>query len=151
MDTKGLTSFQNAREIVESEAERNRKIRIPKRISSSEVLDVLHKVKRPTENKTEDCNSGTKEAHILLLSCFINNHYGFFGHQAKVTQKVRKSVNNIKIYFKQFFTFLKRTFAFIISLFRATYRSSSPDVFTKKVVLIQVSSIFTEEYPWSSL
>ena len=81
------------------------------------------------------------------FSCFSNNHYGFFDHQAKGTQKVRKSVNDIKMYFKQFFTFLERTFTFRISLFRATYRSSSPDAFTKKGVLLQVRSIFTEEYP----
>ena len=98
------------------------------------MLDVLHKVKRPTKNKT--CNSGTKDAHIHPLPCFINNHYGFwkitFGYQAKVTQKVRKSVYNIKTYFKQFFNFLERTSTFIIALFRAIYRSSYPDVFTKK-------------------
>ena len=72
---------------------------------------------------TKYCNSVTKDAHIHLLSCFINNHYGFrkltFGHQANVTQKVRKSVYNSKRYFKQFFTFLERTSTFIISLFRA--------------------------------
>ena len=80
------------------------------------------------------------------LSCFINNHFGFwkltFGHQVKVTQKVRKSV-----YFKQFFTFLERTSTFIISLIRAIYRSSYSDVFTQKSVLLQVRSIFPEEYP----
>ena len=72
------------------------------------MLDILHKVKRLTENKTYNCNSDTKDAHIHPLSCFLNNHYGFwkltFGHLAKVMQKVRKSVYNIKRYFKQFFT-----------------------------------------------
>ena len=46
--------------------------------------------------------------------------------------KVRKSAYNIKRHFKQFFTFLERTSTFIISLFRAIYRSSYPDVFTRK-------------------
>ena len=122
LNTKSLTLFQNARGIVESESKRNRKIRIPKGIRPSEMLHALYKVKRPTENKT--CNSGTKDAHIHPLSCFINNHYDFwkltFGHHAKVTQKVWKSVYNIKRYFKQFFTFLERTSTFIISQFRAT-------------------------------
>ena len=58
-----------------------------------------------------------------------------------------KSVYNIKRYFKQFFTFLERTSTFIISLFRAIYRSSYPDVFTRKCVLLQLRSIVTEEYP----
>ena len=75
------------------------------------------------------------------------NHYGFFSHQTKVTQKLRKSFTNIKMYFKQFFTFLERNSTFIISLFRAIYRGSSSDAFTKNGVLLQVRSIFTEEYP----
>ena len=83
------------------------------------MLDILHKVKWPTE-----CNSGTKDAHIHPLSCFINNHYGLkkltFGYQAKVTQKNRKSVYNIKMYFKQFFTFLERISTIIIYLERYT-------------------------------
>ena len=41
LNTKDLTSFRNA----------NRKIRIPKAIRSSEMLNVLHKVKGPTRNK----------------------------------------------------------------------------------------------------
>ena len=151
MNTKGLTPFRNVRVIVESKSERNRKICIPKGMRPSKIPDVLHKVKRPTENKTYDCNSGTKDEHIHPLSCFINNHDSFwklnFGHQAKVTQKVRKSAYNIKRYLKQFFTFLEKTSAFIISLLRAIYRSSYPDIFTKKGILLQVRSIITEEYP----
>ena len=65
----------------------------------------------------------------------------------KLRKKVRKSVNNVKKYFKQLFTFLETTSVFIISIFRVIYRSSSPDAFTKKDVLLQVRSIFTEEYP----
>ena len=80
------------------------------------MLDVLHKVKRPTKNET--CNSGTKDANIHPLSCFIINHYRFwkltFGHQAKVIQKVTKSVYNIKRYFRQFFTVLEGTSTFKI-------------------------------------
>ena len=72
-----------------------------------------------------------------LLSCFINNHHG---HQAKVTHKVKKSVYNIEMYFKQFFICLERTSAFTTSIFRTIYRSSSPD--------LQICSIFTEEYSW---
>ena len=45
-------SLRNARGIGEFEFERNRKIRIPEGIRSSEMLDILHKVKQPTENKT---------------------------------------------------------------------------------------------------
>ena len=150
LNTKSLTLFQNARGIVESESKRNRKIRIPKGIRPSEMLHALHKVKRPTENKT--CNSGTKDAHIHPLSCFINNRYGFwkltFGHQVKVKQKVRKSVYNIKRYFKQFFTFLERTSTFIISLFRTIYRGSYPDVFTKKSFLLQVVLLFKAFSGW---
>ena len=150
MNTKGLTPFRNARGIVEFESQRNRKIRIPKGIRPSEMLEVLHKVKRPTKNKA--CNSGTKDAHIHPLSCFINKHYGFwkliFAHQAKVTQKVTKSVYNIKMYFKQFFTFLERTSTFITSLFRAIYRSSYPDVFTKKGVLLKVVFLFEAFSGW---
>ena len=80
------------------------------------------------------------------LSCFINNHYGFwkltFGHQVKVTQKVRKSVYNIKRCFKQFFTFLERTSTFIIALFRAIYGSSYPDVFIKKAFCYRYVAYF---------
>ena len=87
------------------------------------------------------------------LSYFINSQCGFwkptFGHQAKVTYKVRKSVYNIEMYFKQFFTCLERTSTFITSIFRTIYRSSSPEVFSKKGVLLQICSIFTEEYSWS--
>ena len=150
MKTKDRTPFQNARRVVQSKSERNRKSRILKGMRPSKMLDVLHKVKRPTKNKT--CNSGTKDAHIHPLPCFINNHYGFwkitFGYQAKVTQKVRKSVYNIKTYFKQFFNFLERTSTFIIALFRAIYRSSYPDVFTKKGVLLQVVFLFEEFSGW---
>ena len=150
MKTKDGTPFQNARRVVQSKSERNRKSRILKGMRPSKMLDVLHKVKRPTKNKT--CNSGTKDAHIHPLPCFINNHYGFwkitFGYQAKVTQKVRKSVYNIKTYFKQFFNFLERTSTFIIALFRAIYRSSYPDVFTKKGVLLQVVFLFEEFSGW---
>ena len=150
MKTKDRTPFQNARRVVQSKSERNRKSGILKGMRPSKMLDVLHKVKRPTKNKT--CNSGTKDAHIHPLPCFINNHYGFwkitFGYQAKVTQKVRKSVYNIKTYFKQFFNFLERTSTFIIALFRAIYRSSYPDVFTKKGVLLQVVFLFEEFSGW---
>ena len=71
------------------------------------------------------------------------------GHQAKVTYKVRKSVFNIEIYFKQFFTCLERISTFITSIFRTIYRSSSPEVFFEKGVLLQICSIFAEEYSWS--
>ena len=72
-----------------------------------------------------------------------------FGHQAEVTYKVRKSVYNTEMYFKQFFTCLERTSTFITSIFRTIYRSSSPEVFSKIGVLLQTCSIFTEEYRWS--
>ena len=67
----------------------------------------------------------------------------------KGTYKGRKSVYNIEMYFKQFFTSLKRTSTFITIIFRALYRSSSPEVFSEKGVLPQICSIFTEEYSWS--
>ena len=51
------------------------------------------------------------------------------------------------MYFKQLFTFLERTSTFIISLLSVIYRSSSPDVFIKKGVLLHLGSIITEEYP----
>ena len=41
LNTKGLTPFRNVRAIVKSKSERNRKIRIPKGIRPSEMLDVL--------------------------------------------------------------------------------------------------------------
>ena len=70
------------------------------------------------------------------LSCFINNDDGLwkltFGHQAKVTYQVIKSVYNIEMYLKQFFTCLERTSRFITSIFTTIYRSSSPEVFSKK-------------------
>ena len=70
------------------------------------------------------------------LSCFINNCYGFwnltFGHQAKVTYKVRKSVYNIEMYFKQISTCLEKTSAFITSTFRTIYISSLLEVLSKK-------------------
>ena len=50
------------------------------------------------------------------------------------TYKFWQSVYNIKTYFKQFFTCLERTSTFITSMFRTIYRSSSPDVFSKKDV-----------------
>ena len=60
----------------------------------------------------------------------------------KVTQKVRKSVYNIKRCFKQFFTFLERTSTFIIALFRAIYGSSYPDVFIKKAFCYRYVAYF---------
>ena len=71
-----------------------------------------------------------------------------FGHQAEVTYKVRKSVCNIEMYFKQFFTCLERNPKFITSIFRTIYRSSSPEVLSKKGVPLQMCSMFTEEYRW---
>ena len=50
------------------------------------------------------------------------------------------------MYVKQFFTFLERSSTFIIALFRVIYRSKSSDVFSKKGVLLQVRSTFTEEF-----
>ena len=145
---KDLASLQNARGIVESKSDRNRKIQSPKGKRPFKMPDVLRKIKWPTENKTQDCNSGTKVAHIHPPSCFINDHYRLWKiticHQAKVTQKVRKKVSNIKMYFNQFFILLERTSTFIIFLFRVIYRSSSPDVFTKNGVLLLLRSIATE-------
>ena len=84
------------------------------------------------------------------LLCFFNNHIGIwkriFGHQVKLTYKVRKSVFIIEMYFKQFFTCLERTSTFITSIFRTTYRSSFPEGFSIKGVLLQICSVFTEEY-----
>ena len=86
---------------------------------------------------------------------FFNNHYGFwkptFVHQVNVTYKVRKRVYNIEMYFKQFFTWLKRTSTFITALFRTLYRGNSPNVFSKKGALLQICSILTEEYPCRSV
>ena len=84
-----------------------------------------------------------------LFFVFYQQPQLIFGYQAKVTYKVRKSVYNIEMYFKQFFTCLERTSTFITSIFRTIYRSSSPEVFSKKGVLLQICSIFTEEYSWS--
>ena len=84
-----------------------------------------------------------------LLSTTIGGFWKLtFAHQAKVTYKVRKSVYNIEMYFKQLFTRLKRTSKCITSIFRTIYRSSSPEVFRKKGVLLQICSIFTKEYSW---
>ena len=73
------------------------------------------------------------DVHISPLSRFINKHYGFwkltFGHQVKVTYKVRKSVYNIEMHFKQFFTYLERTSTFITSIIRTIYWTNSPEVF----------------------
>ena len=133
---KGITPFRNARGIVESETERNRKIRIPKGIRPSKMLDVLHKVK------------AYRKWNLKLQFRYQRRMYtpSFVFYQQPLrllkthlwpsseshVKKIRKSVYNIKRYFKQFFTSLERTFTFIISLFRAIYRSSYADVFTKK-------------------
>ena len=55
------------------------------------------------------------------------------------------------MYFKQFFDSLERTFTFITSIFRMIYRSSYQDRFSEKSVLVQICSIFTEEYPCRSV
>ena len=44
-----------------------------------------------------------------------------FGHQAKVTQKVRKSASNIKMYFEQFFIFLQKISTFITFLLKKVF------------------------------
>ena len=59
----------------------------------------------------------------------------------KGTYKGRKSVYNIEMYFKQFFTSLVRTSTFITSIFRAIYRSNSQKVFSKKGVLLVYASL----------
>ena len=86
---------------------------------------------------------------------FFNNHIVIwkliFGHQVKLTYKVRKSVFITEMYFKKFFTCLERTSTFITSIFRTIYRSSFPEVFSIKGVLLQISSIFTEEYSCKSV
>ena len=51
------------------------------------------------------------------------------------------------MYLNQYFTYLERTSIFIASIFRTIYRSSSPEVFSKNGVCMQICSIFTEEYP----
>ena len=65
----------------------------------------------------------------------------------EVLYKVTRGGYNIEIYFKQFFTCLERTSTFINSVFRAIYKSSSRYVLSEKSVLLQIRSIFTEEYP----
>ena len=96
---------------------------------------------------------GTKDVYIPTLSRFINNHCSFwkltFDHQAKVTSEVRKSVYNIEMDFKQFFTWLETTSVFITYILRTTCRSSSPELFSKKGVLLQICSIFTIEHSCS--
>ena len=69
----------------------------------------------------------------------------------KLTYKVRKSVFITEMYFKKFFTCLERTSTFITSIFRTIYRSSFPEVFSIKGVLLQTSSIFTEEHSCKSV
>ena len=44
-----------------------------------------------------------------------------FGYQAKVTQKVRKSASNIKVYFEQFFIFLEKISTFITFLLKKAF------------------------------
>ena len=44
-----------------------------------------------------------------------------FAHQAKVTQKVRKSASNIKMYFEQFFIFLQKISTFITFLLKKVF------------------------------
>ena len=73
-----------------------------------------------------------------------------------IKRKLRKTLEKVLIIlkcispsymYKIFFTSLERTSIFIISLFRAISRSSSPDAFTKKGVLLQLRSMFRGEYP----
>ena len=110
----------------------------------SDLLDIklFHFIKK-------DCSSGTKDIYIPPLSCFINKHYDVwklaFDHQAKIHKKLKykvKRVYNIELYSKQSFTCLERTCTFITSTFRIIYRSSSPEVFSKKGVPLQICSIF---------
>ena len=140
MNTKDLASFQNAKGTVESKSERNRKIRIPKGIRPSEMLDIWYKVKQRTEKKNLRLQFRYQRRIYTPSFVFYQQPLWLlkvtFGHQTKVSQKVRK----MKMYFKLFFIFLERTSTFIISLFRALYRSSSSDAFTKKDILLQVRS-----------
>ena len=73
----------------------------------------------------------------------------FYPQPLWLLNKVRKSVYNTEMHFKHLFTCLERNSTFITSIFRTIYRNSSPEVFSKKDVLLQICSIFTEEYSWS--
>ena len=60
LNTKGLTSFRNAKGTVESESKRNRKIRIPKGI---------HPFKRKSRKKLEKM--------FIILKCISNSFFTF--------------------------------------------------------------------------
>ena len=85
-----------------------------------------------------------QNVYITPLLCFNNTHYGFFGYQVELTYKIGQGVYNIEMYFKQFFTCLKRASTFITSIFRMIYRSSYSYVFSKIGVLLQRCGIITE-------
>ena len=59
----------------------------------------------------------------------------------------------MEFYFKGFFNYLEKTSTFItyIYIFRTIYRSGSPLVFSKNGVLLQICTIFTEEYPFRNV
>ena len=79
----------------------------------------------PSEIRKEPSNRNPKG----IIKCEFRKVNSF---QMKVTRKNRKSVYNIKMYFRKFFTLLERTSTFTTSIFRAIYKSSSPDDYTKK-------------------
>ena len=53
--------------------------------------------------------------------CFINNHYGLFDHQAKVTQKVRKSVNNKNVFQTVFYLLRANLHIYNLSIYLEQY------------------------------
>ena len=72
------------------------------------------------------------------LLCFINNNHT--SGLAKIMFKVRRGFLHA-----QYFTCLWRTYV------KNVYRRSSPEVFSKKGILLQICCIFTEEYPYRSV
>ena len=125
MNAKGFASFRITRGIFESESERNRKIRIPKGIRPSKMFDILHKVSRPTEitglRLQFRYQGHTYRPSFVLYRQPLWFLKATFGHQAKVTQKVRKSASNIKMYFEQFFIFLQKISTFITFLLKKVF------------------------------
>ena len=80
--------------------------------------------------------------YVTPLSCFIDCCFWPSENTCKVRQGFLTA---------QYFTCLSRTSIFITSMLKTVYRMISPDMFSKKGVLLQICFIFLKEYPYRSV
>ena len=137
---QGTYVLQNARAIVESKSERNRKIQIRKGVRPFEMLDVLDKINQNLRLQFRYQRCTYTAYTFCVLSATTAASLAIKWESRKKLEKVLKILKCTSVFY-----FLRPNLH-LYNLFRAIYRSSSPDAFTKKGVLLQVRRIFTEEY-----